>query len=281
MDKLQKRIASMLTENTGRHMLDSGGAYGRHWERNQGVDFEKTPMYSIDVWKDEIDVTVSVYHWLYHQLGYDEYCDELQKEFEEFSKSPEYKEEYWLSCIEGFIEKTELKDGSKRFEIIFSENTYNGESVLSQVLQYTSFIDRKDDTQYVLLQIHNGADVRGGYTAPKVFKLANEGYLNETRWDSICACQEVSHEPGYSEEDVDWIYAVSDKKIFCKRCLMEVDFRHLDRKPERITKKEIEEMISLDEIEEEEGKKIIDRLENNDYLEDLSNTQELPFSHND
>ena len=29
----------MLTENTGKHMLDSGGAYGRHWERNQKKSF--------------------------------------------------------------------------------------------------------------------------------------------------------------------------------------------------------------------------------------------------
>ena len=28
-------IYKMLTENTGVHMLDSGGAYGRNWERNQ------------------------------------------------------------------------------------------------------------------------------------------------------------------------------------------------------------------------------------------------------
>jgi len=29
-------LAGMFTENTGRHMLDSGGAYGRNWEHNQG-----------------------------------------------------------------------------------------------------------------------------------------------------------------------------------------------------------------------------------------------------
>lgn len=39
-------ILSQLQENTGRHMLDSGGAYGRSWERNQGKtwdDFTKNP----------------------------------------------------------------------------------------------------------------------------------------------------------------------------------------------------------------------------------------------
>ena len=30
-----KLVYEMLTENTGSHMGDSGGAYGRHWERNQ------------------------------------------------------------------------------------------------------------------------------------------------------------------------------------------------------------------------------------------------------
>ena len=36
----QKLVYAMLTENTGRHMLDSGGAYGRNWERNQANTIE-------------------------------------------------------------------------------------------------------------------------------------------------------------------------------------------------------------------------------------------------
>ena len=35
-----KIIYKMLTESTGKHMLDSGGAYGRHWERNQKKSFK-------------------------------------------------------------------------------------------------------------------------------------------------------------------------------------------------------------------------------------------------
>lgn len=31
----ERVLIAMLTENTGRHMLDSGGAYGRNWERNR------------------------------------------------------------------------------------------------------------------------------------------------------------------------------------------------------------------------------------------------------
>ena len=47
-------IHSMLTENTGSHMCDSGGAYGRHHERNANKtieDFEKEPEEQIIVGK--------------------------------------------------------------------------------------------------------------------------------------------------------------------------------------------------------------------------------------
>lgn len=39
-------IYEMLTENTGRHMLDSGGDSGRAWQRNQAKsldDFKNEP----------------------------------------------------------------------------------------------------------------------------------------------------------------------------------------------------------------------------------------------
>ena len=42
----QQEIYAMLTENTGAHMLDSGSAYGRHWQRNQSKtiqDFDNEP----------------------------------------------------------------------------------------------------------------------------------------------------------------------------------------------------------------------------------------------
>src|SRR5690606_23393942 len=58
-------LASMLKENTGTHMLDSGGAYGRHWQRNQGRDFEaekETELkFGIYNGKPEITVTHNTY----------------------------------------------------------------------------------------------------------------------------------------------------------------------------------------------------------------------------
>jgi hypothetical protein len=54
----------------------------------------------------------------------------------------------------------------------FTENSYNRESLLSQVIQYTTF--KVGDQNLVMLQIHGGADVRGGYTAPRVFEMDDE-----------------------------------------------------------------------------------------------------------
>ncbi len=34
---IQQTICNMLTENTGTHMLDSGGEGGRNWQQNQGL----------------------------------------------------------------------------------------------------------------------------------------------------------------------------------------------------------------------------------------------------
>ena len=37
---IEQTIYNMLTENTGTHMLDSGGGSGRHWQRNQKKSIE-------------------------------------------------------------------------------------------------------------------------------------------------------------------------------------------------------------------------------------------------
>ncbi|MEM3215909.1 MAG: hypothetical protein QXS81_01030 [Candidatus Micrarchaeaceae archaeon] len=45
---IERQIAEMLIENTGVHMLDSGGAYGRHWQENRKIaDFRKRPVVGI------------------------------------------------------------------------------------------------------------------------------------------------------------------------------------------------------------------------------------------
>lgn len=151
-------LAEMLVENTGAHFLDSGGAYGRHHERNHGkyeIDFDQEPQVSAD----KYGVSLSVYHYLARRL---EYCPDLQAEFQDFiASSPD--DEGWLSLAESFAE---TKDKSYQ-----TWNTYNGDCYLSQTVQGVSFRDDKRGETYALIQIHGGCDVRGGYTKPRIFRI--------------------------------------------------------------------------------------------------------------
>jgi hypothetical protein len=184
----QEVLISMLKENTGRHMLDSGGAYGRNWERNQEREFLDEPIGSLNfsVFTDRegiahlsLDPALNVFGWLEERVEFEPH---LQKMFDKFAESPEFEDEYWLPIMEAFANDLGglglYGDSSGPFVV----NTYNGEDILSQVLQFVYFEiedsddDKIDDGSYILLQIHGGCDVRGGYTDPKIFSVSIEEY---------------------------------------------------------------------------------------------------------
>ena len=185
-------LKAMLTENTGRHMLDSGGAYGRHFERNQHVDFDAQPD-AVSDWRwGYADIRVSLYHALREQLDYLPEADAL---FERWATTGDRAREPWLPLAEVFAEDI----GGQGF---YSDgpptvvNTYNHETLLSQDIQYVLFtledetpisdyldLERTDDEEadpvvlgpgtYVLLQTHNGCDARGGYTQARLFEVTS------------------------------------------------------------------------------------------------------------
>lgn len=148
-------IAAMLTEPTGTSILDSGGAYGRHWQRNAGrtlADYEAQPR----AWADRWGVTLSVFHYLAERV---EYARDMDSEFETFAAAN--PDEGWLSLAEEFA--------ASRDKTAHTWNTYNGEDMLSQTLQGVTFAHEGD--VYALIQIHGGCDVRGGYTQPRAFRI--------------------------------------------------------------------------------------------------------------
>lgn len=160
-------LAKMLQEYTGAAMCDSGGAYGRHWERNQGRKFYKEPAVTVEFTKRngtlDINVTANLYHWLLERLEYDEPMD---AEFQQFANMGDNTDKHWTQLMEEFAEgKGATGPYGDGGPLMF--NSYDGECLLSQTIQFLYF--EADQTAYVLLQIHNGADVRGGYTTPRVF----------------------------------------------------------------------------------------------------------------
>lgn len=190
----EQAIAEQLTEGTGRALCDSGGAYGRNWQRNQkaveltggdavkhfeGLD-ESTVQFDIykhgkevNEWQPEIAVTHNVYHFLKDRLHYSPAEDE---KFLAFAELPENKDESWLANMEAYVENRLTEDNSHREPRCV--NTYNGEDLVSQVLQFTEYTAEETESQfevdYVLLQIHQGCDVRGGYTRPVAYEVSEE-----------------------------------------------------------------------------------------------------------
>jgi hypothetical protein len=164
-------LVGMLTENTGTHMLDSGGAYGRHWERNQGRDIQSF-IDAPEVEVSEYGISLDLFHFLRDRI---QFVPELQEMFDEWANSEENKDEGWYALIDQWCE-------DRRSEYFGGFNSYNDDNLLSQTIQGGFF--QYDDGTYLILQIHGGADVRGGYTAPKIFSVWDDPYQILGNWNS-------------------------------------------------------------------------------------------------
>ena len=194
-------VYNMLTENTGTHMCDSGGTNGRMWQRNANKclqDFENEPAetYQYCSKYNEIYRTVSVYHFLTNDLEIDNICFE----FNNLNTNPEdldVAEVYGVS-VAAWDYLTEFND----VEVSRSWNSYNGESDLSQILQGANLTI--NDEEYVLIQIHGGADARGGYTDAKLFKCGDliDGMIHECLREYLDSCEIL--------EELEYIDSMSD-----------------------------------------------------------------------
>jgi hypothetical protein len=186
----------MLRENTGVAMCDSGGeprydtngnyigsqyGYGRNYEFNRNVDFENLSPVTLS-FAHGIEFTHNIYHWLKDRCEYSETFDNL------FAKFSEGSDKGWLELMEAFPEHlatlTDEEDNPLYGEFggIYGEgkpisvNTYNEASLLSQVVQFLYFSGNSGE--FIALQIHGGADVRGGYTSPRIFSVGNLSELD-------------------------------------------------------------------------------------------------------
>ena len=177
MNNTKELVYKMLTECTGKHMCDSGMSDNRHWQRNQKKtikDFENEPEENIYKEGEYIYRDLSVYHYL-SQLELDDICNDFNKINSNCKDwDAETNDDNFLYGVSKEAWNT-LKS-INHVEFIRSYNTYNYESDLVQTLQGANLTINEEE--YILIQIHNGADVRGGYTDAKLFKLNDEGLIN-------------------------------------------------------------------------------------------------------
>ena len=220
MKNIEDKIKEMLKENTGVHFLDSGGAYGRNWEKNQNRDFDNEPILEIYAYSDD-DVTfsINIYHYLINHLEINDKSEKYNKMFKAFIDKSDNS---YLADIENFADL---------FNNLGTTNTYNFENLLSQVLQYTIFEDNKED-KYIILQIHGGCDVRGGYTEPYIFYLPEMDYFFIHMYNVFCTDKNgnswYSDDCGYNwypdNSKHELKFFVKDKKVYDKKTKNELFF---------------------------------------------------------
>jgi hypothetical protein len=188
LDLTIKEIEKMTKEEIATSPFDSGGAYGYSFEENKKVkNFDETPECKFYL-KDGITFQINIYHWLKNMLdgGYlPKLTEDLQSKYG------------WWDSWDEWLDET---FGEENYVSFKRENSYNYENFLSQPVLYRFFavtedgvkhadralngldeefvasnIEKSDkiysDPMYIILSLHNGCDVRGGYTNPRVFRI--------------------------------------------------------------------------------------------------------------
>jgi len=143
---------------------------------------------------NSFEPTIDLFHFLADRLMITPESEELEKKFEEYDR--EHPDEDYLEEMENFANQENDEDEGE----VYIENSYERESALSQGIQYAIF--HKNDRTFVILQIHGGADIRGGYTKPYIFEINDEAellddgyiyaYVGDKYW--------VSYDGGYNWE---------------------------------------------------------------------------------
>ena len=155
-----KMFADLCRYNSGKAMCDSGGESGRHWQK---PSIEKSDTPAVFCFYDGVPEygVMETAHFLTENL---EVVRDIQEQFVEYSTWKENAELPWVEVVANFMELTGRVQGVR-------DNTYNGENDLTQDYIYETWhLEEPSDWIYddalCVIQIHTGADVRGGYSSP-------------------------------------------------------------------------------------------------------------------
>lgn len=210
--KTEKVIHDMLLENTGMAMMDSGGYSGRNWQRNQSiVDFREMPVFDYEWDGSWFNITKSLFHHINESCEFDPIEN---KKFVNWCKRNEESSDCYSA--EEYFEQNGWS-GSH------TDNSYNYENLLSQVIQYTTCFDK------LYLTIHGGADVRGGYTDVKVFDYDSDMFYMMSDCRLECKCGDVYSDDcgnhwydgqGFGKDGIPsfWTKHLFRDKLQCKIC---------------------------------------------------------------
>lgn len=205
-------ITEMLTESTGKAFIDSGDAYGRHWEENQiSIKKGKQPLFAHRYDSDktaELIATIPIFDYL-SLMEYTEDCQMLENLLPHLNFDVLHYIEDAIANPSNYNKKMQLFEESELFGSKVG-NTYNGEDLLSQGFQYIWFEYDKED--YIAISIHNGCDIRGGYTDIHIFKVQWSEEVYFAKSEAIIGCKCGMH--NYYQSEVGYItYWINEDEV--------------------------------------------------------------------
>ena len=154
----ERALVRMLMESTGTHFLDSGGAYGRAWQRNQasGMWQAKDWLATPEIWSDGfsreeesegVEVTddawpiLSTFHYLRKRLDFDAPLTAWLIREGNKTNDP------WYASMERWVDERHEGGPDAYWGPSMGDYTYNRENLLSQDFQFSAFTYR--DEPYV------------------------------------------------------------------------------------------------------------------------------------
>ena len=127
------------------------------------------------------------------------------------------------NSVEEYLYEKDIVDQGDVYKY-HTDNTYNYENILSQVIQYVA----AGSIGKLYLMIHGGADVRGGYTDVKVFDFDTDAFFDMYYCQLACKCGEVYsddcgnhwYDNWFGNDDIPscWSKHLFRNKYQCKTC---------------------------------------------------------------
>lgn len=195
-----RKLLEMWQENTGSHMLDSGGVYGRNWERNQDKTLEDLSAPE-GRFVNDLTLSLNTFAFLSKHLMFTENARALTEMFRAWVDSKDMFDAYYNSpsSMEEFLHTLNAEPQWMDTEIT-SFNSYNWENWADATLRGVCF--ELGDTNYTALSYHGGCDVRGGYTDLVIFESCTYWLFEMSDLEVWCgACKVHGHINGMADEN--------------------------------------------------------------------------------
>ena len=160
-----KKISEFTRYNSGKALYDSGDYYGRNYERPVSDDL-------ITVDSSDCPATINLTRWLADNAQIATYYDNYF--YTSFLDLHADNNKSWFDLVPEFMEEGLEDTGYGAYKQVARDNVYNSENDFDQVFIFEiwvpEYVDCIDwlycDEAVVVIYVHTGCDVRGGYSKP-------------------------------------------------------------------------------------------------------------------